>query len=147
MKKVTFLIGFLFMILALHAQVNLIVGKIENGKPVLTANTDLLCKILSKNLASQSNINAVFTSAELLKDNTTYLLIFHGGKYKTTFRGTADINLNVVVNPKSSCTTTDKDCVKDPNGCVPTSGLGCACTGCPADAVCTKTCSSLSLLE
>ena len=148
MKKVTFLISFLFVIFALHAQNNFAVGKIENGKLILTANADLLCKTLSKNLASQSNINAVFTSVELLKDNTSYLLIFHGDKYKTTFRGIADINLNVVVNPKASCTTSDKDCTKDPNnGCVPTSGQGCACTGCPADAVCTKTCSSVSLLE
>lgn len=147
MKKVKFLIGFLLIFFASHAQDNFKVGKIENGKPVLTVNTDLLSKTLSKNLASQSNINAVFTSVELIKDNTSYLLIFHGDKYKTTFRGTADINLNVVVNPKTSCTTSDKDCTKDPNGCVPTSGQGCACTGCPADAVCTKTCSSASLLE
>lgn len=147
MKKATFLVGFLFLIFTLHAQDNLAVGKIVNDKPVLTANADLLCKTLSQNLSSQSNIHAAFTSVELLQDNKSYLLIFHGGKYKTTFRGTVDNNFVVVVNPKASCTTSDSGCSKDPNGCVPTSGQGCACTGCPANATCTKTCSSSSLLE
>ena len=146
MKKLTFFISLICMFLALHAQDKNIIGKIENNIPKLTANTDLLCKALSKNLALASNIKEDFTSAELLKYNTYYLLVFRGSKYKTTFRAKAE-NLILMVDPKTSCTTTDTNCSNSP-GCAPSSNVGeCLCTKCPGTATCTKTCSSESLLE
>ena len=147
MKKGTFILCFIFMFFASKAQDANMIGKIVNGTATLTANADLLCKALSRNLATESNIKEDFRSAELIKRDTSYILVFHGSKYKTTFPVRVD-NFNLVVNPHTSCTTSDRDCVKDPNGCVPSGGVGqCACSGCPNDAACTKTCTTASLLE
>jgi hypothetical protein len=147
MKKGTFVLYFICMCFSLQAQDANIIGKIVNGKPTLTANADLLCKALSKNLATASNIKEDFKTVELLKSDTSYILVFRGSKYKTTFRASSYNNI-LKVSPKTSCTTSDATCSKDPDACVPSGGVGqCACSGCPGNATCTKTCSDTSLLE
>lgn len=149
MKNILVTVIFLLFTLCLTAQdFDFVVGKIENYKPVLTINQDVALKSLSKNLFEASAIKETFTAVSItqVKDDS-YSLVFKGANYRTTFAVKA-IGATLFAKSKVSCTTTGKECIRDRQACRPTDDVGsCACTACPGEEVCTKTCSSANLIK
>ncbi len=148
MKKLLALFIFYFIVLNLVAQdFDFAIGKLGKTGPVLTIDRNAACAALSKNLLVASNIKETYTTVELMKVNDNYALVFSGAKYKTTF-AVKVIDNNLLAKVKVSCTTTGPTCALDGYACVPTSDVGsCACTACPNNETCTKTCSSDSLIQ
>ncbi|MBS1631287.1 MAG: hypothetical protein KF825_10005 [Ferruginibacter sp.] len=124
------------------------VGKVENGKAILTINTKNAFSSLSKNLLSASNIKETYTKVELIKLNDNFFaLVFQGEKYRTSF-SVKEVNGELVAKVKVSCTTTGTKCSQDGHACTVSQNVGeCACTPCPAGETCTKTCSSDNLID
>lgn len=148
MKKLLALLTFSFFAFNLSAQdFDFAVGKLEKSGPVLTIDKNAACVSLSKNLLEASNIKETYTKVELVKVKDYYALVFSGAKYKTTF-AVKVIDNTMFAKVKVSCTTTGPNCTLDGHACVPTADVGsCACTACPNNETCTKTCSSENLIQ
>lgn len=145
-KIIACVLGFLFVHLNINAQtINFKeVGKIENGRLVLTVDSKTICKALSENLAKISIVTETFTSVDLIKIDLNYFIVFNGNKWKTTFAVVADEG-KLMANMGVSCSTSDSSCSNSPD-CAPASDVGsCYCTRCSNDATCTKTCTTETL--
>ena len=120
------------------------VGKIEDGKLILTADAKTMCKSLSENLAKISNVTEQFTKVDLVEIDSRYFIVFQGSKWKTTFAVVANEG-KLLANVGVSCSTSDTGC-SNSTGCSPSNNVGeCLCTRCPNDATCTKTCTTETL--
>lgn len=151
MKKITIIILFLIASTSgILAQK--VVGVLENGVPKLTVNQSDLLQVFNKNLLEVSKIDGQFTSVNLIKYQTHYLLVFKGAKLKASFlvdaagQKNSNGNANLVALNKTTCTTSA--CASEQFGCVPDGNVGGgACTPCANQGACTKTVSSNSLLD
>lgn len=122
------------------------VGVISNGIPTLTINTAQAITDYNANLLQASGINGNFTSLELLQlGNGTYLLIFKGETYSSSFYVKSDAAGNLMASAGLSCTTSA--CSQETYGCIPQYNGGDigSCTPCANGGVCTKTVSGAAL--
>lgn len=145
MKLLFLLIGLLSIRSCASSQDNFVIGKLENGKPVITANIEKMCSSLSTNLAKVSAVKETFTKAEIVKIEEHYFLVFTGANYKTTF-GLVLENNSLVSKMNVACSSSG-DCANT-TGCTPSKNVGeCLCTRCPEGGNCVKTCSNSTLVE
>ncbi len=150
MKKITtillFLLAFTFNISAQK-----ILGTVQNGEPKLTLNAPDLIKVFNRKLLEVSKIDGQFSSVNLVKYNTYYLLVFKGAKLKSSFlvtEGGKDPNGYTTLVAVNTVTCTTSDCASEQFGCVPDGNVGGgACTPCANKGTCTKTVSGSSLLD
>ena len=150
MKKITIIILFLIastpVILAQK-----VVGVLENGVPKLTVNQTDLLQVFNKNLLEESKIDGQFSSVNLIKYQTHYLLVFKGASLKSSFlvdAGKKDSNGNASLVAVNKTSFTTSACASEQFGCVPDGNVGGgACTPCANQGACTKTVSSNSLLD
>ena len=140
MKKLVSVLMILF-VLIYSSKAQLLIGTIENDKPILSLDNTKLLSNYNTNLLKASGIDGKFTNVSIKCFENKYYLVFEGSNCKSTF----SVNLeeaNLFVNDNTSCTTTD--CSSEPLGCVP---VLTACTACSNKGKCTKTISLDSLLE
>lgn len=119
------------------------VGKISNGVIEQNQGLDAYIPKLQRNLARLSNLNVSFNSVTVLEFDKQYYLQFRGGEFKTTFLVKLNSAGKLIADDGVSCTTTA--CSSEPQGCVP--GYGSYCTPCANKGACTKTVSTVSMLE
>lgn len=154
MKKIKNVICVIAMLFAVTMNVNaqstsadyLAVGITDqSGVVALTASPAVLCQNLTNYYAASGETYTDVT-VEQGKGGIFYLR-FRGNQGSiTSFTGYTSNGVALVAT-KTSCKTQDNDCIRDSHGCVPAAGIGCACTSCPANAVCTKECSTTSQLQ
>jgi hypothetical protein len=111
----------------------LLIGKIENEKPVLTSDKQKLISSLNKNLLKAAGIAANFTSVSILtNEKKECFLVFKGANNRATFEvQNRDGNLYAEV----SVTCTTSDCASEELGCIPS---GTRCLPCANGGKCTK---------
>jgi len=124
-----------------------VIGKIENGVPVLTINKTEVLKAFNANLLSISKIDGKFSDVTILStDEGNYLLVFKGSVYKASlFVRKQSTRLEALTT--TSCLTSS--CSTEPRGCVvmyDSSERG-YCSPCGNGGGCTKTSSGTSLIE
>lgn len=140
MKKIVLVtITFLFAFCAVSFSQQLLVGKLESGKPVLTADKTKLSTALKRNL-SKYGINGTFTEADIKEVKGKYYLIFTGDM-KAAF---SVVSRDGQLFAEITVTCTTNECSSDPEGCLP---MATYCTECTNKGKCTKTVSQSSLLE
>jgi hypothetical protein len=147
-KQLVVLTAFLFFVSSVFAQdFDFAVGKVESGKATLTLDKNIACISLSKNILAASQIKETYNKVELVQQNDIfYALVFSGATFLTTF-AVKNVNGVLLAKVKVSCTTTGKKCSLDGRACTASQNVGdCACTACPDDEICTKTCSSEDLI-
>ncbi|MGB4844931.1 MAG: hypothetical protein WBP16_10730 [Ferruginibacter sp.] len=154
MKKLSF--SFFISIFLLSCQFNsvkaqLLIGKLNNSVPVLTANKTTLISNFSKNLLGLSGINGNFTDVMIVPDGSNYYLVFKGSQFRSsmllkTVPATDDNSTTNFYEDGGHVTCTTSDCASEPTGCVP-SPVGLSCTPCANKGKCTKTVSSFSMLQ
>jgi hypothetical protein len=123
------------------------VGSIQSGHPVLTVEKTALLDAYNTNLSRQAKIEGNFSDVSLQSlGNGTYALVFTGTEYRSSFyvrlRGQG---LEALSN--TSCTTSD--CSNEPRGCLvmyDPDDIG-YCSPCDNGGKCTKTSSSISMLD
>lgn len=130
-------------------QVTSVVGKLENGKPVITVDKLKMIEIYNANLLRYSGIKAQFTQVEIVKNPSEdhaeepYFLVFKGAAYSSSFVVTEhDSQLKAIAG--ISCTTSA--CAEEDLGCTP-KATGWACRPCANKGKCTKTVTGFSLIE
>jgi hypothetical protein len=147
-KQISLLLAAVLFTLSLSAQNKYtVIGKLENGKPVLTADAGALLKTYNANLLKLGGIDAKFTSVTIkaMDADGMYALVFTGEKYKSSFAVAAD-SASLKAAGTTSCTTAD--CAGDATACmVKMDGEMVTCTPCADKAGCTKTTSTVSMLE
>ena len=150
MKKITIAIMGL-LAFTFHVSAQKVVGLIENGEPKLTLNAQDLIKTYNKKLFEVSKIDGQFSSVNIIKYQTYYLLVFKGAKLKSSFLvtpGAKDTNDKISLFAANKVTCTTSACASEQFGCVPDGKVrGGACTLCGNNGVCTKTVSNNSLLD
>lgn len=145
MKTLFLFIGLSVISSFAFSQNNLVIGKLDNGKPIITANIEKMCTSLATNLAKVSEVKETFTKVEIVKIDKHYFLVFHGAKYKTTF-GLVLENNSFVSKMNVSCSS-NGDCANT-TGCTPSQNVGeCLCTRCAGEGNCVKTCTTATLVE
>lgn len=145
MKTLFLFIGLSVISSLAFSQNNLVIGKLDNGKPIITANIEKMCTSLETNLAKVSEVKETFTKVEIVEIDKHFFLVFHGAKYKTTF-GLVLENNSFVSKMNVSCSS-NGDCANT-EGCTPSQNVGeCLCTRCPGEGNCVKTCTTTSLVE
>jgi hypothetical protein len=143
------LFAFVTVINVSYAQnITTTIGKIDNGNPVLTVDKIALLKKYNTNLQKVANIDGQFTNVSLISvEGDDYVLVFFGKDYKSVISVKREGQI-LLARGTISCTTSD--CSQETTGCVPKfekgSDLG-YCTPCNNGGKCTKTVSSISLLE
>ncbi len=133
----------LLLLFALNKSSNgqLVVGKLEGGKAILTIDKSKLLAAYNTNLLKQSNIDGKFTEVSIkCNESNLYFLVFQGGSFKSTF---SVVERQGILSALDGTSCTTSDCATDPTGCVP---VGNSCTACSNKGKCTKTISSASLL-
>jgi hypothetical protein len=123
------------------------IGSIQNGNPVITVEKTALLTAYNANLLRQSNIEGHFTDVNIQPlDRGDYALVFTGTKYRSSLYVRArEQSLEALSN--TSCTTSD--CPTEPRGCLvmyDPDDIG-YCSPCENGGKCTKTSSSISLLD
>jgi hypothetical protein len=126
-----------------------VVGKIENGKPVLTADAATLIKAYSANLLKLGGIDAKFSTVTIQPTDAEgmHQLVFMGDKHKSTFAVMVDGTVLKAIST-TSCTTSD--CIGENMGGVVKYDAAtdiAACTPCANMGKCVKTTSATSMLE
>ncbi|MBC7534243.1 MAG: hypothetical protein H7258_00950 [Ferruginibacter sp.] len=121
-----------------------LVGTLQNGTAVLTVDMPKMLATYNANLLKMSGIDGKFTDLTIkTTSDKQYFLVFKGAIYSSSFRVTA-ISSNLYADDGISCTTSD--CASEDFGCTPKlSGAG--CYPCSNRGKCTKTVSSVSLLD
>ena len=121
-----------------------LVGTIENGTPSLSVDKPKLLAIYNANLLKLSGIDGKFTDLSIkTTSDKQYFLVFKGATYSSSLKLT-EVSSNLYADGGISCTTSD--CASEDFGCTPKlSGAG--CYPCSNTGKCTKTVSSVSLLE
>jgi hypothetical protein len=146
MKKLLFFILAVISINVSKAQITKTVGTLERGNPVLTIDVRSTINTYKTKLLELSGIDANFTTITVQSAKGNYYLVFSGdAHYKSTFQ--------IIIEGESlkalagtSCTTTD--CASEPGGCSPQHDKnGSWCSSCSNSGKCTKTESTLSLLD
>ena len=142
MKKILIITLFFVFALANASFSQLLVGKLENGQPTLTAKKAKLLTSLNTNLPKASGINGNFNDVTIVKIQDNYFLTFKGEKYKSTFSIQVQ-GVDMYVQPVTvTCTTSD--CADEELGCIPS---GTKCTACGNKGKCTKTISNGALIS
>lgn len=132
----------------------LLIGKLDNSVPVVTANKTTLLSNFTRNLLSLSGINGNFTDVVIIPDGGKYYLVFKGSEFRSSMLLKSVPNSdNTTTNfyeddggGGGHVTCTTSDCASEPRGCVP-SPVGLSCTPCANKGKCTKTVSSASMLQ
>lgn len=121
-----------------------LIGTLENGQTNLTVDQAKLLAVYNANLLKFSNIDAKFTEVSIKTTSSKqYILVFKSGHYTSSLTVTA-IHSKLYATNNISCTTSD--CSSEEIGCSPKpSELG--CWPCNNGGKCTKTVTSISLIE
>lgn len=121
-----------------------LIGLLEGGQPRFTVDQSDLISVYKANLLKFSNIDADFTDVDIvIAPDKQYLLVFRSALYKSSFAVTsADSKLYAINNV--SCTTSE--CSSEKMACSPKTGEP-VCSPCSNNGKCTKTVSSVSLIE
>ncbi|MBL7730038.1 MAG: hypothetical protein JNM88_02590 [Chitinophagaceae bacterium] len=150
MKKMFSLLIITSAILANSCQAqSKVVGEIVNGAPSLTMDKTAILKSYNQNLLKASGIDGQFTDVVIKEmENKQYILVFSGRSYRSSLQLTN--NAGKLAPTGTSCTTTD--CSSEPHGCEVTYGTGSNagtvyCSPCGNGGKCTKTSSSISLID
>lgn len=141
MKKIIFISVLFAALLPNLLFSQLLVGKLENGQPVLTADKAKLISSLNTSLTKITGAATNFNSVSITKVQNYYYLIFKGGTTKSAFSIEVE-GEKLYANPISiTCTTSD--CASEELGCLPS---GTRCTECANKGKCTKTISDGALI-
>lgn len=124
-----------------------VIGKIDNGVPILTINKAEVLKAFNANLYAASKIDGKFTDVTILSTNDgNYLMVFKGSLYKASlFVRKQSTRLEALTT--TSCTTSS--CSTEPRGCVVMydgDDIG-YCSPCGNGGGCTKTSTGTSLIK
>ena len=120
-----------------------LVGILEKGTAVLTVDKSKMLAAYNANLLKLSSIDGKFTDLNIRISDTLYFLVFKGETYSSSFSVTANSS-NLYANNSISCTTSE--CASESFGCTPKLN-GVACYPCSNKGKCTKTVSSVSMLD
>ena len=127
-----------------NAQTEKPVAELIDGKPVMIVDKEVLLKNWNANLEKYSGIIGEFTNIEIIEADGNYYLSASGKIYKSsTILELAKAGSNLLVATGITCTT--RDCATIA-GCLPNSRKT-ACSDCGYNGDCTKTVSSLSVVD
>ncbi len=124
-----------------------VVGKLENGNPIVTIDKGRAISALTSNLRRFSGLEVQFTDVRISGRDNKYWLIFSGGLQKSTFPLRVEGTL-LVADGKVTCTTSE--CIDGSEGCIPEENVTTGnwiCTPCANRGKCTKTVSTQSLIK
>jgi hypothetical protein len=144
MKKIIFgLIAIVMFVNLTFAQSNWKeVGKIENGKPILTIDKESVIKSFNESLLKFSNIDGKFTDVKLIStDDKNFLLVFSGPIYRSTVYARRSSRTLAIIEALTSTSCTTSECSTEPRGCVvmyDSQDIG-YCSPCGNGGGCTKT--------
>ncbi len=142
-----FLLAFLFCATSYAQKITTLVGRIQDGKPILTIDKDNILKVYNAKLFKYSGIDGKFSDIEIKSvEGSGYALVFSGPFYKSAFFVQSEGN-ELRALASTSCTTSD--CSSEPLGCVVKYDGGDFgyCSPCANAGKCTKTSTSESMLE
>lgn len=121
-----------------------LVGKYDESGIVLTIDKQKTLQIYNANLLKLSGIEANFKDIYIKETvEKEFVLVFKGEIYTSTFLVTAN-NSNLYATNTISCTTSE--CASESFGCTPKNN-GVACWPCNNKGKCTKTVSSVSMID
>lgn len=121
-----------------------LVGALQNGNAVLTIDKPKMLATYNANLLRLSEIDGKFTDLTIkTTSDKQYFLVFKGATYSSSFRVT-EVSSKLYADDGISCTTSE--CASEDFGCTP-SNSGVSCYPCGNKGKCTKTVSSVSLLD
>ena len=124
-----------------------IIGKVIDNKAKITVNQTELIAGYTDNLNNNSQLNASFSSVELVGAGEQYFLVFRGNNLRSTLLVTTqqmkDGSVMLMAQGGTSCTTTD--CSHESTGCVP-NWLSKSCDPCNNKGKCTRTTSNRSMI-
>lgn len=126
-----------------------IVGEVTNGVAKLTLDKAAVITSYTRNLLKATGIDGQFTDVSVkTTDQKNYYLVFTGATYKSSLSLTNEAGRLAATG--TTCTT--PDCASEPHGCVVTYGTGpnagtVYCSPCGNGGRCTKTSSSISLID
>jgi hypothetical protein len=144
MKKVIFGLIATFMFFNLTSAQNVWkeVGKIENGKPILTIDKAVVLKSFNESLLKYSNIDGKFTDVKLISSNDgSFLFVFSGPVYRSTVYARKSVRSSAIIEALTTTSCTTSDCSSDPKGCIvmyDSQDIG-YCSPCGNGGSCTKT--------